>query len=253
MANEPITREEMLLNAVATGVSSGIEPITREEMYLAYIGGQDVIPPEPITRKEQFLSMIAPGGGSGVTIRNQNKTVTENGTYTADAGYTGLGIVTVAVPIPDVEETWFSTEGQMYTKNIFSEETTYLRGYAYRGCTYLEAAIFPNCAGLGGSWVLSDNPALKTVKLGKVKNVISSTCRDSSMLEEVELGSIGYPVLSMVSTSLYNPTAAFTVTIYVDAATLADIPTAVSDTAPWGAPNATIIYRNSTTGEVITE
>lgn len=104
MANDPITREEMLLNAVVTGVSSGIEPITREEKYLAYIGGQDVVPPEPITRKEQFLSMISPGGGSGVVIRNQDKLVTENGTYKADSGYTGLGSVTVAVPIPEVEE-----------------------------------------------------------------------------------------------------------------------------------------------------
>ena len=37
------------------------------------------------------------GDGSGVTIKNQNKTVTENGTYKADSGYTGLGEVTVDV------------------------------------------------------------------------------------------------------------------------------------------------------------
>ena len=103
MAVEPITREEKLLDAVSTGSPSGIEPITREEMYLAYIGGQDVIPPEPITRKEQLLSMIPLNGGSGVVIRNQNKEITENGTYKADAGYTGLGTVKVNVPIPDVD------------------------------------------------------------------------------------------------------------------------------------------------------
>ena len=34
---------------------------------------------------------------SGTTINNLNKTFTENGTYTADAGYTGLGTVTVNV------------------------------------------------------------------------------------------------------------------------------------------------------------
>jgi hypothetical protein len=38
------------------------------------------------------------GGGGGVTIRNQNKTITENGSYKADSGYTGLGTVTVNVP-----------------------------------------------------------------------------------------------------------------------------------------------------------
>lgn len=40
------------------------------------------------------------GGGGGGDIHNQNKTITENGEYTADAGYTGLGTVTVDVPQP---------------------------------------------------------------------------------------------------------------------------------------------------------
>lgn len=33
------------------------------------------------------------------SVNNQNKIVTANGSYTADAGYTGLGTVTVAVPL----------------------------------------------------------------------------------------------------------------------------------------------------------
>lgn len=36
--------------------------------------------------------------GGGTTINNQDKTITENGEYTADSGYTGLGTVTVNVP-----------------------------------------------------------------------------------------------------------------------------------------------------------
>lgn len=36
--------------------------------------------------------------GSGVEIKNQDITVTVNGSYTADAGYTGLGTVNVNVP-----------------------------------------------------------------------------------------------------------------------------------------------------------
>ena len=40
------------------------------------------------------------GGGGGTTINNQDITVTANGTYTADAGYTGLGTVEVQVPNP---------------------------------------------------------------------------------------------------------------------------------------------------------
>lgn len=96
----PITRQEKLLNTLATGVASGVSPITREEQYLAYIAGETATKPDaPITRKEAFLDKIPQGGGGGggVTIRNQNKTITENGTYTADSGYTGLGTVTVDV------------------------------------------------------------------------------------------------------------------------------------------------------------
>ena len=37
-------------------------------------------------------------GGGGEPINNQDKTITENGSYTADEGYTGLGTVTVNVP-----------------------------------------------------------------------------------------------------------------------------------------------------------
>ena len=67
MANEPITREEILLNAVATGEQANIKPITREEMFLAKLGGADVNTPTPITRKEQFLmkAVESMSGGSG--------------------------------------------------------------------------------------------------------------------------------------------------------------------------------------------
>ena len=42
----------------------------------------------------QAISQITVGD----TINNQNKTITENGTYSADEGYTGLGEVVVNVP-----------------------------------------------------------------------------------------------------------------------------------------------------------
>ena len=39
----------------------------------------------------------------------QNKTFTENGTYTADSGYDGLGTVTVAVPEIEVNTCYVGT------------------------------------------------------------------------------------------------------------------------------------------------
>ena len=50
-------------------------------------------------RAENVVAVAGEGGG-GATINNQNITVTENGTYTADVGYTGLGTVEVQVPNP---------------------------------------------------------------------------------------------------------------------------------------------------------
>ena len=98
--SEPVTRQEQLLSAISTG-GDIISPVTREEMYLAYMAGDtSIVLPEPVTRKEQFLHQACLNGGSGgVEINNQDKTITENGEYTADAGYTGLGTVTVNVPI----------------------------------------------------------------------------------------------------------------------------------------------------------
>ena len=41
---------------------------------------------------------------TGSQINNQDKEVTENGTYIADEGYTGLGTVTVNVPQENLQE-----------------------------------------------------------------------------------------------------------------------------------------------------
>ena len=50
----------------------------------------------------------------GEEINNQDKEITENGVYTADEGYTGLGTVTVNVPqTGDVPVKLFETEEQM--------------------------------------------------------------------------------------------------------------------------------------------
>ena len=140
----PITREEKLLNTLATGVASGVSPITREEQYLSYIAGETYTKPDaPITRKEAFLDKIPQGGGggSGVTIKNQNKTITENGTYTADSGYTGLGTVTV-----DVQASGETGGTRLYT--IASGEYTSAPNDDYYGAfvSEVEHPYITNCA-----------------------------------------------------------------------------------------------------------
>lgn len=72
-------------------------------------------------------------------------------------------------------------------------------------------------------------------------------------LESVQIGSIGKPFTgtAVIATHFRNLSALETITMFVDAETYEDIPANIKNNAPFGAPNANVIYKNSTTGEVI--
>lgn len=94
---------------------------------------------------------------------------------------------------------------------------------------------------------------LTTVTLPKAQYLTKYFCRECTALNAVQLGSIGYPVTSIDALAFDGcSNEEITFTIYVDATTMDGIPAAVSGNSPFGAVNATIIYKNSTTGEVIT-
>lgn len=69
---------------------------------LANIAG---LTPEKLVKGETVLGVEGTAEGSGsAEINNQDKTITENGTYTADEGYTGLGTVTVNVQAEGIKQ-----------------------------------------------------------------------------------------------------------------------------------------------------
>lgn len=53
----------------------------------------------PLSRNIIYSGSATPDSGGGTVINNQDITVIENGVYTAESGYTGLGEVTVALPL----------------------------------------------------------------------------------------------------------------------------------------------------------
>ena len=97
---EPGGRKETLLRGILSGDSeTNIEPGDREEALLAGIlRGDTETNIEPGSRKEALLKAILEnGGGGGGGAEVEPLSVTENGTYTADAGK-AYSPVTVAVP-----------------------------------------------------------------------------------------------------------------------------------------------------------
>lgn len=163
------------------------------------------------------------------------------------------------------EEIYYSLSGVPYTRNTVLEETVSIvypeRGkpsltnsqysgaiemetfttnydgllgskYCFYGCSKLREAYFPKATGvwLGNTHFFCGNPAL----------------------EKVSIGSIGCAVTRMDAGGFETPP--ITLELYVEAETIADIPDLIRNYVPggWNA-DAIVIYRNSTTGEVITE
>lgn len=93
---------------------------------------------------------------------------------------------------------------------------------------------------------------IKTVYAPKFKNGSSESYNQCTALEEMQLGSIGNPVtIDMPAYFFRNGvTQIFDLMIYTEKTTLAEA-TSFFTHAPWGATNATIVYKNSTTGEVL--
>lgn len=101
--------------------------------------------------------------------------------------------------------------------------------HAFSGCSKLKKIVFPNGLYTSNSYIASSCP----------------------VLQEVVIGSVGNPT----NTTLYNnafqgsgdsATGAKTITLYIPDST--PIPLA---NAPWGFSGATVIYRSSTTGEIM--
>ena len=97
------------------------------------------------------------------------------------------------------------------------------------------------------------SPSLKTLILPKLQYGGHYWARQATGLEKVQLGSIGYPVTSLGNYFFNKVTQNnLEITVYVDATSVSGITSAVKGSDPWGATNATVIYRSSRTGEIIT-
>lgn len=194
---------------------------------------------------------ITPTGTKQISI-NSNGTTTEDVTNYASAQ------ITVAVPAEEYYRV--PSTGCIYPKVLditlegYSANNYGGRRWGYcsemteatiRGMTVLNNMISP---------VFQSCKKLKKVKIPDASGsnnsfiVISSTA-----VEEIQIGSIGHAMTAIYGNAFSGCTqSGLTITIYVNASSLADVPSNVKDRSPFGATNAEIVYRSSTTGEVLT-
>lgn len=193
------------------------------------------------TKLDEAMSGITPSGSLQIT---------ENGTY--DVTDKAEAVVNVS------QETYYMTKyGIFYPPNIDIELVQTERiFYLYESADHLVSARVVGIKSMVGGQNADtfSNSSIVTLELPSLEGTTGGgIARNCVKLQTVILGSVGVAVREMgikAFTGCTNPN--LTITIYVDAATLADIPTEVSRASPFGAVNATIIYKNSTTGEVIT-
>ncbi len=169
-----------------------------------------------------------------------------------------------AIPSGGGEEVLYGKTGTAYVKNIIDTETINATA-ALDQCDLLESIYREKATTVGESAGGRNCQSLKSIHFPRVTSITTAYfIRQQSVsthsLESITIGSIGYPVTSL-NTNLgrwfYGDCKnGCTVTVYVDAQTIADVPTNVSNYINGNShPSGyviNVIYRNSATGEVLT-
>ena len=166
-----------------------------------------------LTEQQQLISELKTTlenkAAGGVTINNQDKTITENGTYTADSGYTGLGTVTVDVQASGRENKLaqivdrsiteitasdlngverVETYAFYYCKNLIKADlptVTIIASYAFMHCSVLKSINIPNATICGGESFKSCN-TLENIYAPKVSVIQSKAFETCVALTHID-------------------------------------------------------------------
>ena len=155
--SDAVTREEILLNAIATGEAVDIVPVTRKEKYLRYLAGIGEKPSKPITREEMFLDKIQAGGGGGEDeasmldslIDGSITEMTSNVESVREQCFYYCGkLKTINLPnATTVNRSAFDNCTSLTTLNI--PKLTSINQYAFQNCYRLKMIKFPFVTGVG--------------------------------------------------------------------------------------------------------
>ena len=179
-----------------------------------------------------------------------SQTFTQNGTYDV----TNLAEAVVDVPVGE-EYFMSSVTGAYYPKVIDHTVSPGVVGNygsnRWSFCTELEEATIRGLSAITGGAngdIVQSCTKLKKLSLPNLQSNSSYIAQYCTALEQIQLGSVDNGVSSIYSRAFRGSTNVdLVITIYV-----ADDTTIPLSGSPWGATNATIVYRSSTTGEVRT-
>ena len=147
-------------------------------------------------------------------------------------------------------EVYESLGGNFYMVDTVVNATGTNYTLVFRACENMKSFSAPNWTSLVQ---INENPNLETLLLPRInKSIGNYQLQNNPKLKTCQLGSVGHPITGITSMAMrYMPQSDLTITVYVDASSIADVPANVKNNAPWGATNATIIYRSSITGEIL--
>lgn len=129
-------------------------------------------------------------GGGGVQINNQDKTITANGTYTADEGFTGLGNVTVNVAATiDGGEMMDALITRSITEINYNGEV--IGDSAFRSCKNLTTANLPNVVEIP-QYAFYNCSLLSDVKIPNVEEVKAYSFQYCTALTKIEFSTPVY-------------------------------------------------------------
>ena len=179
------------------------------------------------------------GGPGGVPINNQDKTITQNGTYTADEGFTGLGTVNVNVAREDQMDIAKQLDN-MIDRSIteISSNVTSIGNSAFSSCSALTTADFPAATSIGnnafdgcsalttadfpavtsiGTYAFSSCSALTTADFQAATSIGDSAFSSCSALTTAD-----FPVAKSIGTYAFSSCSALTTADFQAATSIGD-------------------------------
>ena len=199
-------------------------------------------------------------GGSAAPIELQDKTITENGTYSADAGYDGLGNVTV-----DVEKEVVVSNEELYsvlnaivkrsTLTSLPDGITEIGDYAFYKYDNLKITSLPDSIRQINSYAFGycTNIAITTfpVGIGKINNYCFTNCKGLTILDIpsniVQIGAMAFQNCTNLISVTFEDVCAIDPNAFSGCSQsnlVINVPWAEGEVAyaPWGASKATVNY-----------